>query len=320
MADKKNTQLCGVINLLKPPGLSSQAAVNAVRRMTGAKKAGHCGTLDPGASGVLPVLLNKATRLSRYLIEKDKYYRAEITLGFISDTGDSFGNIYPYHSAENISQEMIESVLTRFRGEIMQVPPMTSAIKVGGRKLYELAREGVNIEREARAVNIYELELVDMFEQNSPHPRVLLDVHCSKGTYIRSLAMDIGQALGTGSYMSFLLRRRAGCFSIHEAFTLEEIGVLCAERKWEQLIIDPAVLFEKWGSVTVDEAEEPYIIRGNCSRRHKSTDQGRKISAIGIDERLLILNPQKRLLAIAKVTGDEGSYCLQPEIVLAESE
>lgn len=211
----------GILNLLKPPGMTSHDVVSVVRRALGIKKVGHTGTLDPGVAGVLPICVGKATRLAEYITGEDKAYRAEITFGVTTDTQDSFGHVTGEKDASHLTRGDIAYNLTRFHGEIMQIPPMVSAVKVDGKRLYELAREGVEVERKARPVTIHRLQLLDF--RPGPRPVAFIDVVCSKGTYIRTLAADLGEALQVGAHMSHLVRTRSGSFLLEEAATLEEL-------------------------------------------------------------------------------------------------
>jgi tRNA pseudouridine55 synthase len=214
----------GIINILKPPGMSSHDVVNFVRRLTGLKKVGHTGTLDPGAAGVLVICLGKATRLAQYLLVTDKEYRAEVTFGISTDSGDAYGEVEMICDASMLDRVQVEAALCLFTGEIEQVPPMTAAVRWQGKKLYELARAGKVIDdRPARTVYIYSLEIVRGDGWGTPHPRVLLNLSCSKGTYVRTLSRDIGLWLKCGAYMSFLVRTRAGVFQLAAARTLEEL-------------------------------------------------------------------------------------------------
>lgn len=213
----------GIINIIKPPGMSSHDVVNFVRKTLKIKKAGHTGTLDPGAAGVLVVCLGTATRLAQFMINDDKEYRAEITFGLKTSTGDSFGDVTCESDASPLDQESVCSVLASFTGEISQTPPMTSAIKLKGKKLYELARAGQVMERPARTVNIYSLEFISGTGWGGPRPSALLHLCCSKGTYVRSLCEDIGDRLGYGAYMSFLVRTRSGDYHIGRSVTIEEV-------------------------------------------------------------------------------------------------
>ncbi len=232
----------GVLNLLKPPGMTSSNAVVDVRRLLHEKRVGHAGTLDPGAAGVLPICVGKATRLFDYLTEKEKEYRAEITFGISTDTLDAYGKIMRV-SPTNITKEELKGVLPQFRGKQMQLPPMYSAIKQDGKKLYELARKGVaaDLSGKEREVAISSLELVD---QTGPQS-FLIDIGCSRGTYIRTLCEDIGKALKVPAYMSFLLRTRSGSFGIEKAVTLQELTE-CSESEEAQMLLtsmDEAVGF-----------------------------------------------------------------------------
>lgn len=211
----------GFINVLKPPGMTSHDVVGYVRRLLKLKKAGHAGTLDPGAAGVLPVAVGRATRLIEYL-GGDKEYRAELTFGYATDSGDDLGKVIAVKRDFTLPDiETLNNVLQSFVGEQMQVPPVYSAIKISGFKAYELARQSKNVEIPARKVIISRLELLEKRDYS-----LLLDTECSKGTYIRSLCRDIGEKLGIPAVMSFLVRTRVGDFTLKEAHTLEELGTL----------------------------------------------------------------------------------------------
>lgn len=210
----------GVLNVLKPPGMTSHDVVACLRRIYRTKKVGHAGTLDPAAAGVLPVALGKATRLLEYMVASDKEYRAELSLGYATDTGDDVGQVIASKPIEAMPAEgEIIQVLNSFRGRISQVPPMYSAIKIDGKKLYELARAGVEVDRPARLVDIESIRLLQLTENGFSFV-----VGCSKGTYIRSLCEDIGTKLGYPATMSFLVRTRVGRFTAEQATTLEEIA------------------------------------------------------------------------------------------------
>jgi tRNA pseudouridine 55 synthase len=209
----------GIINVLKPPGMTSHDVVSYIRRVYSLKRVGHAGTLDPAAAGVLPVALGQATRMLEYLTDDNKGYRVEMTLGFETDTGDDTGTIIQKCNCALPQPEEIAQMLKSFVGQIEQVPPMYSAIKIDGRKLYELAREGITVERKSRGVHIDSIKLIRIAAG-----RVLFDVECSKGTYIRSLCIDIGRKLGCLATMSFLVRTRVGQFDISESRTLEELA------------------------------------------------------------------------------------------------
>lgn len=208
----------GVVLLDKCEGRTSNSALQAVRRLFGASKAGHTGTLDPLASGLLAIAFGEATKFSGFLFDADKSYRAVIQLGVTTDSGDADGMVVDRRAVAS-SDEQIESVLGGFRGEILQVPPMFSALKRRGRPLYELARRGIEVEREARRVRISRLWL-----ERRQDDRLWLEIDCSKGTYVRALAMDIGAALGCGAHVARLRRTGIGTLRIEQAVTLETLA------------------------------------------------------------------------------------------------
>jgi len=205
----------GILVVDKPSGITSHDVVNAVRKLLNTKKVGHTGTLDPAATGVLPLLIGKATKLSQYLMGSHKTYLATVTFGIVTDTYDADGEIREENPVD-VSQEQLECVLANYRGKISQIPPMYSAKKISGRKLYELAREGKEIEREPKTVNISQLDLLEYGKSTA-----VLEVTCSAGTYIRSLAYDIGRELGCGAHLSKLCRTKSGDFGLETAVTLD---------------------------------------------------------------------------------------------------
>jgi tRNA pseudouridine55 synthase len=213
----------GVVLLDKPSGMSSQSAVTSVKRLLHAEKAGHTGTLDPMATGLLPVCLGEATKYSQDLLDADKVYQAKLRFGIQTDTGDAQGQIIAEKSTAEVTdnamaQGLMEGILPRFTGEIEQVPPMYSALKRDGKPLYEYARSGIEIEREPRKITIYSIKLL-----NVQWPEIDIEVHCSKGTYIRVLAEDIGHALGCGAHLIGLRRTMVGHLSLVQAATLENL-------------------------------------------------------------------------------------------------
>ena len=212
----------GFINVLKPTGLSSHDVVDIVRRIFKQKRVGHAGTLDPAAAGVLPVALGRAARLVEYMEGTDKSYRAEIAFGYATDTGDVYGDVIASAAHPVLPpEEELHAVLLRFIGQIRQTPPAYSAIKIGGQRAYDLVRQGTAVEMRARSVMIHRLELL---YADAERRRILIDVDCGKGTYIRSLCMDIGAAIGLPATMRFLLRVRVGRFSLADSYTLEELA------------------------------------------------------------------------------------------------
>ena len=242
----------GLILFNKPRDMTSFAAVARVRRLFGEKRAGHTGTLDPMATGVLPILLGKATRLSSHLLEADKRYTAELLPGVITDTLDVTGTVLE-RRAVNVSAAEIEDALGAFRGVIEQVPPMYSALKTNGQRLYDLARQGVEVERPVRQVEIRELTLTDITEEG--HWR--LYVLCSKGTYIRSLADDLGRALGCGATLAGLCRTQTGGFSLGECVTLEEL-----EQDPQAYLLSPERCVAHLGRVEITENQSRRFCHG----------------------------------------------------------
>ena len=217
----------GIFNVLKPPGMTSHDVIGFLRRALNTKKIGHGGTLDPDAAGVLPVFAGTATRLLSYAMEGRKQYIAEFTLGEQRDTGDDSGTLVKTMPVPELSEAKLKEVLQSFLGKQIQLPPMYSAVKINGQKLYQLARKGVEVERKARPIEIYKLELLDaklLKESISAKYSFTVAVECSKGTYIRVLGEDIATALGTCGTMSFLLRTQVGSYLLNEAHTLQEIA------------------------------------------------------------------------------------------------
>lgn len=241
----------GIIILDKPSGFTSFDAVAVMRGLSHQKKIGHTGTLDPMATGVLPVLLGKAAKALNFLPDTDKEYRAAFRLGERRDTGDITGEVVETNAAP-VALEALKSVLPRFRGEISQVPPMYSAVSVGGKRLYELARKGVEVDRPARQVTISALELLSY----DPETREgTLRVSCSKGTYIRTLIEDLAQAAGSCGTMTALRRTRACGFTLEDARSLEELKALAGEGKLEEALFPVERLFAQYPEVTVSAAQ-----------------------------------------------------------------
>lgn len=207
----------GILNINKEKGISSAKVVSLVRRALDMKKVGHTGTLDLEASGVLPIVVGKATRVSDYMMTKDKVYETEMILGAKTDTLDAAGEITA-RSDKKVSKEEFLEAMNTFWGEVEQIPPMYSALKINGKKLYDLAREGIEIERKRRKVTIYDIKLLDF-----DFPKATIRVTCSKGTYIRTLVDDIGEKLGTYAYVDELIRTRVGDFDIKDAIKSEDI-------------------------------------------------------------------------------------------------
>jgi tRNA pseudouridine55 synthase len=251
--------LDGIINVNKPAGMTSFRVVAIVKRLSGEKRVGHAGTLDPDATGVLPVCLGKGTRVVPYLAEATKTYRAEVELGAATDTYDASGIITQKGDCVNIDREMIEAALRAFRGEIQQTPPMYSALKHKGQPLYTLARAGITIERKSRPITIHRLEIIDW-----QPPVVTLEIECSKGTYIRSIAHDLGQALGCGAFLKNLERTRCGIFDIKDAVPLLQLEEAFSRGEAVKLIFPPDHALKDLPAIVVDETGEAALVTGGA--------------------------------------------------------
>lgn len=245
----------GVLLLDKPVGLTSNSALQKAKRLLNARKAGHTGTLDPFANGLLPLCFGEATKFSAYLLDADKGYRAVLRLGVTTTTGDPEGEVTATHDVD-VSRADIVAVLPRFTGEIAQIPPMHSALKHQGRPLYEYARAGIDIERPPRTVTIRSIALVEC----AP-PRVVLDVRCSAGTYIRTLAQDIGAALGCGAHLTALARTASGGFVLNAAHALDELVALDIPAR-QALLLPPDCLVAHLPAVRLDDAAAAALLHG----------------------------------------------------------
>lgn len=248
----------GILNINKPPGKTSFGVVAAIKRITGERRAGHAGTLDPNATGVLPVCLGKATRIVEFLQDAHKVYRATIELGTTTDTYDAAGKIVKKQGISCVYKDMVEIALSSFRGTIRQTPPMFSALKHKGRPLYDIARAGESVELKARPVTIYRLDLLEW-----KPPLVIIEVECSKGTYIRSIANDLGEMLGSGAYLKELVRSAYGIFKIEDAITPEQLEEAVKAGNREQYLHPIDSVLGHLPSLTVDETGEKDIKTGN---------------------------------------------------------
>jgi tRNA pseudouridine55 synthase len=250
--DHLKNVVSGVLVVDKPVGYTSHDVVQIIRRGTGIRRAGHTGTLDPRASGVLVVLVGPAVRLSEYVSASDKRYQATIRLGTSTDTYDSEGSITGSSSVEEISVAQFEEILHQFVGEINQVPPPYSAVKIKGRKAYEMARKGEVVKLEPRTINVYSLELLEW-----DPPEAVVDVFCSSGTYVRSLANDLGSALGCGAHLIGLRRTKSGRFTLRDAVPLRRLQESFQAGDWYKYLIPAAEALSDWPLIelTPDEVE-----------------------------------------------------------------
>ncbi len=256
---RKGRNVQGIVLLDKPVGLSSNEALQAVKRLFNARKAGHTGSLDKLASGLLPICLGEATKVSSFLLNADKHYRATFKLGVKTTTGDAEGEVVETRSPEGVNSERASRVLSGFIGEIEQIPPMHSAIKYKGKPLYKLAHQGIEVERQPRRVTVYALDLLG-FDGDE----LKVDVRCSKGTYIRTLAEDVGEVLGCGAHVSELRRIGAGPYEEGKIWTLDELRGMSEEG---EEVLDTALLatesaVEHWPNVKLTDDVAYYVRQG----------------------------------------------------------
>ena len=249
----------GIVNALKPVGMTSHDVVDMLRRLTGTRRIGHAGTLDPGAAGVLVLAVGRATRIAEFVAETDKEYLVEITFGRATDTGDAYGATVK-ESPAPVTGDALRGVLPRFIGTITQVPPMASAVHYAGRRLYELHREGTAAAVPAREVTIHALDVLD--PPAGDPPRARLRVGCSKGTYIRGLCHDIGVAMGTGAHASFMVRTRVGRYRLEEAHTLEELTALSAAGRLQEAVEDPDLALSDLPAVDLTIQQRTAVLHG----------------------------------------------------------
>ncbi|PYZ93101.1 tRNA pseudouridine(55) synthase TruB [Salipaludibacillus keqinensis] len=259
-----NRELMGVFPLWKPAGMTSFTAVKEVGKRFGTKKAGHTGTLDPDVEGVLPVCIGRATKIVEYLTANDKTYIGEVTLGFSTTTEDSSGDMVNQLSVDRlISTEEASSVLTSLIGPLEQTPPMYSAVKVKGKKLYEYAREGIEVERPSRMITIYQLELLSDPRRNEDGTvSFSFRAVCSKGTYIRTLSVTIGEKLGFPAHMSHLIRESSGSFQRKDCLTLEKLDEAVEREEEEECLISIETALSMFPVLKVDENMEERILQG----------------------------------------------------------
>lgn len=287
--------MTGIICLDKQEHMTSFSTVARARRIVGEKKAGHAGTLDPMATGILPVLFGGATRFMEFLPVHDKGYRARIQLGMTTDTLDTTGTVLT-RSGVRVSKAQVEQALAAFRGDILQVPPMYSALSKNGVRLYELARRGEEVERQARPVTIYRLELTEFDGQTQ---ECTLNVLCSKGTYIRSLADDLGRMLGCGAVMSGLRRTYAVGFSLEDCVTLDTLSELAQQGKLSQCMIPLERALAAYPSLSVTQAQAVRFANGGA------LDADRLRFAEKRDGLFRVYSPDERFLGLGELLPEE---------------
>lgn len=287
----------GIINVYKEKGYTSFDVVAKMRGIFGQKKIGHTGTLDPDAQGVLPVCLGKATKVCDLLTDKDKVYKATMLLGIQTDTLDISGKVCN-KAMVNVTEQQVRDVISTFVGTIEQVPPMYSALKVNGKKLYELAREGKTIERKARKVSIYDITIDEICL-----PEVVMTVSCSKGTYIRSLCDDIGTKLGCYGCMKELLRTKVACFDIGDAYKISEI-----EKRKESIVLPVEMLFENIPAVNTVLMAQKLIENGNRIPAEMINADGNKQRKYDDEGRYRIYNPEDSFVGIYTYKAETDDF------------
>lgn len=285
----------GIIIMNKPVGISSHKCVSIARRALNTKKIGHTGTLDPEAGGVLPLLIGPATRAAEFLTADDKKYRARVLLGTTTDTLDMAGEVLEKREVKASPEEIKEAILS-FVGKIEQIPPMYSAISVNGTRLYDLARQGIEIERKARNITIYSIDIISI-----NIPEVVIDVSCSKGTYIRTLAFDIGKKLGCGACLCGLTRTKCGIFDIENSVTEEELIALSESGKLEDIIIPTDKVFEEYKAVKLDKKSADRVKNG-VPIYFKGYDEGVK---------LRVYDEESTFISISETKIIDGRLCLK---------
>ena len=257
----------GIINVYKEKGFTSFDVVAKMRGILGQRKVGHTGTLDPDAEGVLPVCAGKGTRLCDMLTDHDKTYRATMLLGVVTDTQDTTGKILAEEATDHLTEEQVREAILSFVGDYDQIPPMYSALKVDGKKLYELAREGKVIERKARPVTIHEIVIESM-----NLPEVVMTVSCSKGTYIRTLCNDIGEKLGVGGCMKELLRTKVGRFLLEDTLRLSDLQKLKEEGRLDEAVFPVESVFAEYREIRASEEVLDKLVRNGNPFRYKECD------------------------------------------------
>ncbi len=303
--------ISGVVLIDKAPGMTSNDVVQKAKRLFFATKAGHTGALDPLATGVLPICFGESTKFSQYLLDSDKTYESEFTLGVTTATADSDGEVLSSTDASVITKSAVESAIEKYEGDIQQIPPMYSALKKDGQPLYKLARAGVEVEREARPVTVFSYELL-AFEPGE-QAKVRVRIHCSKGTYIRSLAADLGDDLGCGAHVSSLRRVATGDFNIDGAQTLDALTEMRGDDRAE--VLDDQLLpvdapVSRLPAMELDDDSAFYFIRGQAvmdTQVYRIAEEGGKVRVFRTDG---------VFLGLGEVT-DDG--CITPRRLVAQS-
>ena len=291
----------GIINVYKEKGYTSHDVVAVLRKIAGQKKIGHTGTLDPDATGVLPVCLGRATKLCDLLTDRDKTYEAVLLLGKTTDTQDISGAILKEQPTDHLNEAEVTKVIESFKGTYDQIPRMYSALKVNGKKLYELAREGKTVERKSRKVTIYQIHIKEI-----QLPRVRMEVTCSKGTYIRTLCHDIGNLLGTGGCMEELTRTKVGRFELKDSLKLEELSDLAQNGRLEDALIPLDQMFSELQSVVPAEKYISKAYNGNDFFKNQLSEDGKFCSG----EKVRVYDAQGHFIGVYRYMEDRKMFHL----------
>ena len=298
----QNGRVHGILAIDKPVGITSMDVVRRMKRASRHRRVGHGGTLDPIAGGVVPVCFGQATRVMEYLVDSTKDYRASVELGAETDTYDALGEVTARHDAAQITLEQVEASLQSFKGTIQQVPPMYSALKRKGKRLYDLARAGVQVELEPRQVEVLSLQVVDWSA-----PVVTLEVRCGRGFYVRSLAYDLGRALGCGGHLKALVRNRTGPFKVSDALSLNEAERRIEDGSWLQELHSPDVVVGHLRAAIVGRRVEQMLRHG------RSLPTGLRIPFSKPDERCRVYGVDGRFIGIMSFDASAGQW--QPDRV-----
>lgn len=300
----------GIFNIYKEKGFTSHDVVAVVRKTIHMKKVGHTGTLDPDAEGVLPVCVGKATKLSDVIMDGRKSYRAMLKLGVTTTTEDASGEVLEEKPVD-FDEEKIRKTMEAFIGPLEQVPPMYSAVKVNGKKLYELAREGKEIQRKARRIEIYDIRI----RQFLPPDRVEFDVDCSKGTYIRTLCAEIGKALGCGGHMAELLRTATGAFTLEHAIRLSELKELAAQERAEKALLTMEEALREFPVVKVAKRSEKLLYNGGKIREEFFE---KSPSPLQVGQMVTVFDHQDRLVGLYEIKQEDGFFIKPLKMLVKE--
>lgn len=296
-AQSGGAAISGILNIDKPAGATSMDVVRRIKRASNVKRVGHGGTLDPVATGVIPICLGQATRMMEYLVDGTKEYRCTIELGVETDTYDSLGTVTARGDASGVSRQAVEDALPSFHGVIDQVPPMFSALKKGGKRLYDLARSGIEVDREPRSVEVMDIRLVDWAPASAT-----VEVACGRGFYMRSLAHDLGETLGCGGHLSSLTRLRSGPLRLEDAIGVEEAEERFEDGTWRECVQPPDVVVGKMGAVVAGRQVEDRLRHG------RPLSGSLRMPFLGPDEQCRVYSTDGRFLAIISFDASAGDW------------